>query len=46
MTVLIAAKGRLLHCKAHEAAAKFEFERAAEARDKIKHLRDRNLTLR
>jgi excinuclease ABC subunit B len=29
-----------------EAAAKFEFERAAEARDKIKHLRDRKLTLR
>jgi excinuclease ABC subunit B len=29
-----------------EAAAKFEFERAAEARDKLKHLRDRKLTLR
>jgi excinuclease UvrABC helicase subunit UvrB len=29
-----------------EAAAKFEFERAAEARDKLKHLRERKLTLR
>jgi excinuclease ABC subunit B len=39
------ALGRLER-EMREAAAKFEFERAAEARDKIKHLRDRKLTLR